>query len=154
MVSRRTKLLLLLGLILVVAVWLFRSQRRSAQQPEKAAEPIARAAPESSTARADKPDAPAPPQSPSKPAEQLPIPPCWDGLLDLDEHASLDSLREAMLAGLHDPLLLEYLEARLAEVIGTDAQAALGVLESAKDAGPPLSTHLLAALQKSAAAQK
>lgn len=154
MVSHRTKILLLLGLFLVVALWLFRSQRRPAHQTEKEAEPIASSAQESSTAKADKPGPSSPVQGPNRPAEQLPIPPCWEGLLDLDEHATLDSLREAMLAGLHDPLILEYLEARLSEVIGADTQAALRVLESAKDAGPPLSTHLLAALQKSAAAQK
>lgn len=154
MAFRSTRFLLLLSLSLIVALWLLRSPRRPAFHREQESEPVAVAPPESAAQGGGKPGQSSPPQGPIQQQEQLPIPPCWEGLLDLDEHATLDSLREAMLGGLHDPLILEYLEARLSEVIGADTQAALRVLESAKDAGPPLSTHLLAALQKSSAVQK
>lgn len=94
--------------------------------------------------------------SPSRPAEQLPVPPCWEGLLDLDEHASLASLKQALLSavGSGDPLLLTYLEQRLAEVIGADASSALAVIGWARESGPPLSTHLLSAVKSAAAVQQ
>ena len=93
---------------------------------------------------------------PTAPQEQLPQPPCWADVFQLDEHASLDSLRQALLAALaaQDPLFLQYLEERLAEVIGGDGARALTVLSWAESAGPPLSTHLLAALKQTQAVQQ
>lgn len=88
--------------------------------------------------------------------EQLPQPPCWSQLVDFDQHASLDSLHRALLAALPagDALLLQYLEERLAEVIGDDVTRAQSVLGWAEAAGPPLSTHLLAALKQTPAVQR
>ena len=89
------------------------------------------------------------------PQEQLPLPPCWPDVFALDEHASLESLRAALVSALsaQDPLFLEYLEDRLAEVIGTDSARALTVLSWAEAAGPPLSTHVLSALKQAPAVQ-
>lgn len=154
MAFRSPRFLLLLGLVCIVVVWLLRGPQRRAGTVEELQGPIARLAQGTDSSKAFPANLPPQPSAQKPPQEQLPIPPCWDGLLELDEHATIDSLREAMLAGLQDPLLIEYLEARLADVIGSDAQAALSVLAAAKDAGPPLSTHLLAGLQKSAAVQK
>lgn len=94
--------------------------------------------------------------SQSRPVEQLPVPPCWEGLLDLDEHASLASLKQALISavGSGDPLLLTYLEQRLSEVIGGDAASALAVLGWARESGPPLSNHLLTAIKSTAAVQQ
>lgn len=88
--------------------------------------------------------------------EQLPLPPCWADVFQLDEKASLDSLHQALLAalGAQDPLLLQYLEDRLAEVIGDNSAHAQTVLAWAESAGPPLSTHLLAALKQAPAVQQ
>ncbi len=88
--------------------------------------------------------------------EKLPIPPCWEGLFALDEHPSLLSLRDALRAAIagEDPLLIDYLQERLAEVIGEDSGSALAVVGWATESGPPLSNHLLAAVKHTAAVQQ
>ena len=88
--------------------------------------------------------------------EKLPIPPCWEGLFALDEHPSLLSLRDALRAAIagEDPLLIDYLQERLAEVIGGDPASALAVVGWATESGPPLSNHLLAAVKHTAAVQQ
>jgi hypothetical protein len=90
--------------------------------------------------------------------EKLPVPPCWEGLFALDDRPTLhdlrDALRSALAASGDDPLLLEYLQDRLSEVIGNDAQAALQVVGWASSYGPPLSTHLLAAVKNTEAVQQ
>jgi len=157
MTSRRTRTLLLLGLLLTVGIWLWRGGQRPHEKPEA----VAQSATVDTPPGAARSTGPVPSESgavasPEQPVEKLPIPPCWDGLVELDEHASLATLHEALLSAQSsgDPLLLEYLEERLAEVIGGDAQAALQVFGWARDAGAPLSTHLLAAVKHSAAVQK
>ncbi len=77
-------------------------------------------------------------------------------MLALDQGASLDSLKAALRAALAagDPLFLQYLEDRLAEIIGGDVTSAQTVLSWAEAAGPPLSTHLFAALKQAPAVHK
>lgn len=88
------------------------------------------------------------------PKEQLPVPPCWEGLLALDQGSSLDELYAALIAGSEDPLLVEYLQSRLAEVIGDSSASALAVIGRAAQAGPPLTGLLMEALKRAPAAQQ
>ncbi len=143
------------GLVLTLAVGLWLRQhgpQRTTAAPR--ADAVARATqPTSGWASGG---ASAGPEDPAAVVEQLPIPPCWDGLFALDAHPSLGSLRDALHKALRggDPLLLDYLQERLGEVVGSDAAAALQVVGWATEAGPPLSTHLLAALKTTPAVQQ
>jgi hypothetical protein len=157
MTSRRTRILLLLGLLLTVGIWLLRRGERPHAKTEAEVPSAMVDAPTGQVrSTGSAPSGSGAVAGPEQPVEKLPIPPCWNGLLDLDEHASLATLREALLSALSsgDPLLLEYLEERLAEVIGGDSQAALQVFGWARESGAPLSTHLLAAVKHSPAVQK
>ncbi len=95
-------------------------------------------------------------EAPAEAVEKLPMPPCWEGLLALDERPSLLSLRDALRAAIsgEDPLLIDYLQERLAEVIGGDPASALTVVGWATESGPPLSSHLLTAVKHTAAVQQ
>lgn len=86
--------------------------------------------------------------------EKIPLPPCWEGLMALDENPSLDDLRAALLTAGDDPLLVEYLQARLAEAIADKSEAALQVIGWATQASPPLVGQLLEALKRAPAAQQ
>lgn len=88
--------------------------------------------------------------------EKTLVPPCWEGLMALDENPTLDELRAALLsaAAKGDPLLIEYLQARLAEVIADRSDAALTVIGWATQASPPLTGQLLEALKRAPAAQQ
>lgn len=146
-----------LGLLLAlfaVILWLGQVRRMSPHTPQP------------TTARTTTLDLATAPSSPdagtassmssqTQPVEQLPLPPCWEGLLALDEHATLSSMQAALQAALAagDPLLLEYLSQRMAELIGRDPAAALAVAQWAVAAGPPLSTQLMLAIKGSAAVQ-
>ena len=154
----RTRTLLVIGVFLtvVVSLWLLQRgsrSRRSAESSLSDPQVVESLGPGGQASGASSPAGSA---SPALPVEKLPLPPCWDGLLALDEHASLDSLRQALLTALSsdDPLLLEYLQERLTELIGGDAGAALRVVGWATEAGPPLSTSLLAAVKHSDAVQQ
>jgi hypothetical protein len=147
---------LLLGILLGLGLYALRRTERAHRAegagPELTAGTPQAAAHTSATAGA----AGSATSSESRPVEQLPVPPCWEGLFELDEHASLASLKQALIAavGSGDPLLLSYLEQRLAEVIGGDATSALAVIGWARESGPPLSSHLLAAVKGAAAVQQ
>ena len=88
------------------------------------------------------------------PKEELPVPPCWEGLLALDKGSSLDELYAALTAASDDPLLVEYLQTRLSEVIGDSSASALAVIGRAAQAGPPLTGLLLEAVKRAPAAQQ
>lgn len=139
-----------------LGLWLGARRSRPAESPSHAAAPSGTP----SLAAGSSAAAPAlvrpPGNAPPPHVEPFPQPPCWGALLDFDRHASLDSLRQALLAALAagDPLLLQYLEDRLTEVVGGDAGAAMTVLGWAESAGPPLSTHLLSAVKQTAAVQQ
>ncbi len=87
--------------------------------------------------------------------EQLPVPPCWEGLFALDERPTLLGLKDALLSAMaqQDQLLIDYLQERLAEVIGSDPASALQVIGWATDVGPPLSGHLFGAVKLATAVQ-
>lgn len=85
--------------------------------------------------------------------EELPMPSCWQGLLALDQRASLDELYAALLAAGGDAALSEYLQERLAEVVGRDPARAQQVLAWAHKAGPPVLDGLLGALKRTEAVQ-
>ena len=89
------------------------------------------------------------------PEEHVPTPPCWEGLFALDDRPTLLGLKDALLAAMaqQDPLLIDYLQERLAEVIGGDSTSALQVIGWAADAGPPLSGHLFGAVKLASAVQ-
>lgn len=147
---------LLLGILLGLGIFALRRAER-AQKAEGAGPELAATTPEGAgRTTATVGTAGNQTSSESRPVEQLPAPPCWEGLLELDEHASLASLKQALIAavGSGDPLLLTYLEQRLTEVIGADATSALAVIGWARESGPPLSNHLLASVKGAAAVQQ
>ncbi len=87
--------------------------------------------------------------------EKLPVPPCWEGLFALDDRPTLLGLKDALLAAMaqQDPLLIDYLQERLAELVGSDPASALQVIGWATDAGPPLAGQLLSAVKLASAVQ-
>lgn len=158
MATRRKYGPILLAVVLALSLGLWlgsRRVRRAATDGPAADRATVGAAAISTGARSVSGADSAPSFASGAPKEQLPLPPCWPDVFALDEHASLESLRSALMSALsaQDPLFLEYLEDRLAEVIGTDSARALTVLSWAEAAGPPLSTHVLSALKQAPAVQ-
>lgn len=148
-------LMLLAVLALALGLWLGSRRVRHANPPTPpTTEPNAAALRSSSGSSAGAAHERSP--AATAPQEQLPQPPCWADVFQLDETASLESLRQALQAALaaNDPLFLQYLEDRLSEVIGGDGSRALTILSWAEAAGPPLSTHLLSALKQAKAVQE
>jgi hypothetical protein len=73
------------------------------------------------------------------------MPGCWEGLLDLDKTASLDTLRAALAQAISakDHYLASYIQARLTEVVGNDATRALQLVDwAAQAAGPEMEIYL------------
>ncbi|WP_164002278.1 HEAT repeat domain-containing protein [Pyxidicoccus caerfyrddinensis] len=95
------------------------------------------------------PGQPAPSAKKDGPREQIPMPGCWEGLLELDKTASLDSLRAALADAIsaNDRFLAEYLKERLTEVVGNDAERGLKLVEWAAQANGPETTLYLEALK-------
>lgn len=151
MVSQQAKRVSFLLFLLVLAFWFFRSTRKTG---DKANGETATSSPASGRGSREYSSSDRPTAGQPVPEEKLPLPPCWDGLLQLDENPQLGSLSEALRLAADDPLLIEYLEQRLSMLIGSDANTALEVLRHATEAGPPLSAHLLSALKQSQAVHK
>jgi hypothetical protein len=83
--------------------------------------------------------APTLPTEPKPATELLPMPGCWDGLLAFDASASLDTFRPALAAAIsgRDRILAGYLQERLTELVGEDADKALLVLDWAEKVSQP-----------------
>lgn len=82
---------------------------------------------------------------PSLAPEELAQATCWEGLLEFDRAASLDTLRRAIGPALAagDTTLAAYLQERLSEVIGNDADRALQVVEWIRaGSGPTLEIYM------------
>lgn len=80
--------------------------------------------------------------------DEVPMPGCWPSLRDFDRAATLEDLRRAIAAvGGQDVLLAGYLQERLTELIGSDAERARAVLAWAREASGPELEILLAALK-------
>lgn len=74
-------------------------------------------------------------------------PSCFSDVLAIDRADSLDGIRSALEQGYGgDPLVAEYLQARIAELIGKSAEGALAVLAWAKEASGEDAEILLAGL--------
>lgn len=153
MTLRTHRGLLVVLLVVAVAAWLwFRKPSPSsgdvsaAQTSASGAQVSVGGAPLGSSKEGDSSDAV---------TEKLPVPPCWEGLFALDDRPTLLGLKDALLAAMaqQDPLLIDYLQERLAEVIGGDSTSALQVIGWAADAGPPLSGHLFGAVKLASAVQ-
>ncbi|MFP2904139.1 HEAT repeat domain-containing protein [Pyxidicoccus sp. 3LFB2] len=80
-----------------------------------------------------------PPEEGKPKDEVIPIPGCWDGLQEFDRTASMESLRDALLAAIanRDRYLAAYLQERLTELVGNDPARALQVLEWSKGTSQP-----------------
>jgi tetratricopeptide (TPR) repeat protein len=121
-------------LLLVVAAVLWRRPSAPQDTPAPAAEPTA-AAPSNPRAAvaAQRPRERQPAQ------EQLPVPGCWDGLQGFDQVNSLEGFRAGLAAVVSagDRLMAIYLQERLTELVGNDAQKALQVLEWAATSSQP-----------------
>ncbi|HVG61224.1 MAG TPA: HEAT repeat domain-containing protein [Hyalangium sp.] len=138
------------GFVLVIAVGAVLLWRSTSSSPESSSSPAAQGASDA-VASARSPNAPASspqaaaPQEKSVKREQIPMPGCWEGLLELDKTASLDALRAALAQAISnkDPYLASYLQERLTEVVGNDSARALQVLEwAAQAAGPELNIYM------------
>ncbi|EYF05251.1 HEAT repeat domain-containing protein [Chondromyces apiculatus] len=79
------------------------------------------------------------------------MPRCWQGLLDFDQKATLADMRAAIASAVAngDPLLADYLRERLAEMIGSNVDSALQVLDWATTASGPELGILMGALKLS-----
>lgn len=144
-----------LALLLVLAAVLGVRPRRAASAPAAAA-----ATPEPAIAAAAAPALPlaqsmAPvPEPVENPADRLPPPPCWSGLLELDRAGSIDDFRRALEAGLGSGELAgDYATERLAQLIGADDRRALEVAALAEHAVPPDLGIYFEALKASEAVQ-
>ncbi len=130
-------LILLALLVLLVAVLLMgRSPAPEGTTTDgPAAQQVASSRPDTSGPTGSATPAPPPPVAP----EVLPVPKCWEGLLAMDQHGTLDELRTALAdaASQGDNLLASYLQQRLAERVGEDPLAALEVIAWAEQSGQP-----------------
>jgi hypothetical protein len=81
---------------------------------------------------------------------------CWEDLERFNENVTLGTFREwaAPLLAAKDPLVLEYLKARLAELIGDDERRAGEVLGWAREASPVEFKLLMGGLRQSQALPK
>jgi hypothetical protein len=81
---------------------------------------------------------------------------CWEDLERFNEEVTLETFREwaRPLLAVKDPLLLDYLKGRLAELIGNDERRASEVLGWARDASPAEFKLLLGGLRGSEALPK
>lgn len=149
--SPQVALIAVLALAVVIGLWLGRprSIARLAPQPESAADPT-----KSALNRQGGSSGPGAGGGTPAPEEHIPTPPCWEGLLALDEGGSLDDLLAALALTSDDSLLREYLQERLAQAIGDSSAAALTVIGRAVKAGPPLTGYMLEALKRAPAAQQ
>ena len=88
--------------------------------------------------------------------DHLPMPACWEGVLELEQSRSLATLRLALSAAVAqgDPLLMNYLRERLTELIGNDSQKALEVVGWTQQSFPPELDLLMDALKLSPAVQQ
>lgn len=138
-------------LAVALGLWLGRPRSTAQPAPLSEAEPGTAAAPGASRGAFG---GPGPGAGTSLPEEHVPTPPCWEGLLALDEGGSLDDLIAALQLTTDDPLLREYLQERLAQAIGDSPASALSVIERAAKAGAPLTGYLLEAVKRAPAAQQ
>lgn len=121
-------------LLLVVAAVLWRRPSSPPETSAPAAEPSAAApTPPLPAVAAQRPRERQPAQ------EQLPVPGCWDGLHGFDQVNSLEGFRAGLAAVISagDRLMAVYLQERLTELVGSDAEKALQVLEWAKASSQP-----------------
>ncbi|KFE69063.1 hypothetical protein [Hyalangium minutum] len=81
---------------------------------------------------------------------------CWEDLERFNDNVTLGTFREwaAPLLASKDPLVLEYLKGRLAEIIGDDAGRATEVLGWAREASPAEFKLLMGGLRQSQALPK
>ncbi|WP_235880163.1 HEAT repeat domain-containing protein [Polyangium aurulentum] len=89
------------------------------------------------------------PQGNLREEDRVPMPGCWQGLREFDQHANLADMRAAIAAAVEggDPLLATYLREKLAEMIGADPTRAQTVLAWAKNASGAELGILLGALK-------
>ncbi|WP_394833171.1 HEAT repeat domain-containing protein [Pendulispora rubella] len=89
------------------------------------------------------------------PVEQLPVTVCWKNLSSFDKNLSLTNFRAALAAALsaNDQHLTNYLQERLAELVGDDPQKALEVVDWAETSSPPALGVYMEALKKTPAVQ-
>jgi hypothetical protein len=102
------------------------------------------------------PAGPAHPQE-SPPVQDLPpLSGCGSGSLEFDRHVSLDNFRQALIDAISrgDHLFEGYLQERLSELVGDDAERALQVLEWARHASQPEPGIFLDALKTTAGVQR
>lgn len=149
--STRIALIVVAVLAVALGLWLGRprSLTRLLPQPGMEAEP----APSLVSSGGPK-SAPGSTGGTPLPEEQVPTPPCWEGILAIDQGGSLDDLFAALGLAADDPLLREYLQERLAQLVGDNAASALAVIGRAAQAGPPLAGYLLEAVKRAPAAQQ
>ncbi|QSQ27059.1 HEAT repeat domain-containing protein [Pyxidicoccus parkwayensis] len=151
MTSRHLPRAAIAGCVLVilaaVGVVLLRREASSSQDAPSAASGTSAQAVSSAAPTGTAPSAPS--THKDGPREQIPMPGCWEGLLELDKSASLDSLRAALAEaiGANDRFLAEYLKERLTEVVGNDAARGLQLVEWAAAANGPETSLYLEALK-------
>lgn len=148
-----SQIALIAAVMLAVAIglWLGRPRpvarlaSQSGSEPGTTAESVANSGPHGSAGAAG---------GTPLPEEHVPTPPCWEGLLALDEGSSLEDLIAALQLTSDDPLLREYLQERLAQAIGDNAASALSVIDRAVKAGAPLTGYLMEVVKRAPAAQQ
>lgn len=143
------------GALLVAVAWLARGPREGSSEPEarQAAPPSTPstnlAGPTGHTGQGG------PAQAPEKPP-RFNSTTCWQDLERFNDTVTLGTFRAwaAPLLASKDPLVLEYLKGRLAELIGDDAGRASEVLGWAREAPPAEFKLLMAGLRGSQALTK
>jgi hypothetical protein len=125
------------GLVLLLAA--IGLLARGSGQEVAPADPQTAAAPAPKQARSGKGGGTAPAgQAEAAPPSRFDATTCWRGLERFNEEVTLETFREwaAPLLAASDPLVRDYLKARLTELIGNDAGRASTVLGWSRDATP------------------
>lgn len=154
---RRAVLFGALGLLMAVALVAWRPEKATAPgQAGQSASPGA--SPPAGAPRAAAPGSPAPDGAEPQPegATRFDAPPCWEDLGQFNDTVTLETFRAwaVPLLASRDPLVLDYLKGRLAELIGADEGRAREVLDWAREASPAEFKVLMGGLRGSPALKR
>ena len=146
----------LIALVLVVGIPAWRDAPRSATADPVTQQDATSSADPRASASASGGEDSQQSQEPAPPPELMPMPNCWNGLVQFDQNLSLDNFRSAIDAAIsrNDQFLMSYLEGRLTEFLGNNPKVALQVLDWAEVSSGGMDTVIyMEALKRAPAVQ-
>lgn len=150
---RAPKVALVLGAVALLAAVALLSRGSPAERGPSEAPPSATPGTAPTPLAAKGAPGPTGPQKPREKGPRFNATTCWQDLERFNEEVTLETFRAwaAPLLAAKDPLVIDYLKGRLAELIGGDEGRALDVLEWAREAAPAEFKVLLGGLRGSKA---